>query len=766
MATVVTHIYENGQLGFPERLGVPTINEFGRFVLNQYGTYENFIGAPTSAGTVSGNTRQAQTFTPTVTHYVSGIDLYIKRVGTPNDVTFEIRTTSAGEPTSTVLASVTVDGNTEISTSYAWHYFIFDSVYLLQASTQYAIVIKAQDSGSDSVYWTFDSAGSYGGGTRVWGTESAWNIVSAQDFWFKEYGVVPTNVNEYGEFFSNLITIDSEAPVGILATTESDQSGGGEDEDEEEGTGVYWDSKDVRKSLMEVTVYRFLDGQIPSATADGDEYPIPEVIGIDLSYGFDQITAGATITITSPRDDDGDYVKFRPMDRVVVREGWQEKSDMHVTFFGFVDEISYEKPFLTQTMRCRDILKLAQNNYYIRSNRKYYSKVANNDGEGGQSDANRQVEKIIEDLLVESGIPTELQDLPVSNVTVANLDDTAFIVEYESAMDAIQELCELVGYKVWADPSGVVHVAEVIPVASEKAIMSFQSQKDVYSNGVFSVTRKGNITAITASVSDDLRNYVSVYHPSYRGSIEVAISGYSPYVPSPPTYRRTEIASYTLDTLDMVDTIAERVYTDLNRLRYSCRLETIGEPNLRIGQTVYVLDEDTTGDDGIYYFLYDYSTKHTSSSYTASLLLAGGAGGSAEGSQAIGNMTPHAIITRPATVNRINEDGTWYWYISVDGSNSYDPDGNVLSFLWEVSGFADQTRKTADYRVIGTENSLTVKLTVTDVDNQTNSDEYIIPLTTLGGGNILNRGIFYTSSSKVYATDDSGGAWYTTGDLY
>jgi hypothetical protein len=90
--------------------------------------------------------------------------------------------------------------------------------------------------------------------------------------------------------------------------------------------------------------------------------------------------------------------------------------------------------------------------------------------------------------------------------------------------------------------------------------------------------------------------------------------GESNYVPDPPRYRRAEINSSLIDTQEMADWISEVVYFDLARLNGSAKVTIEGNPDLRIGQTVRIID-DELGVDKTYFP--DVKLKHYWSSTTS-----------------------------------------------------------------------------------------------------------------------------------------------------
>ena len=165
--------------------------------------YESFTeeySASTPIGYSSGTYWEAQTFTPALSHSISSIQIQVKRIGSPGEVTVTIETVSSREPTGVVLTTGTFDGN-GLTTSYAWKECTF-TAYALTAGTTYAIVIKALSGGSsdyvsaqlvrqsngDTMYTNVGSrVGSTNSGTN-WTVYDGTGGQADDDLLFKEYG--------------------------------------------------------------------------------------------------------------------------------------------------------------------------------------------------------------------------------------------------------------------------------------------------------------------------------------------------------------------------------------------------------------------------------------------------------------------------------------------------------------------------------------------------------------------------------------------------
>lgn len=525
-------------------------------------------------------------------------------------------------------------------------------------------------------------------------------------------------------------------------------------------------AKRVKVPLIRVTMHRFTI-EVPGVDGEGDIY-YPEVISCDISAGFDQGSSTCTMVIKTPKDLYGNDVRFEPMDRIKIEQGWNVVPTYRTTFFGFVDQVNFTNPPQLQKLECRDILKLPQDNYLIHSNRLVYFKdpvVDELDDEGnkmgGQDPADRTAKKIISTLLTDSGIPVNRQQLdfveyPASGAIIIGNNAVAVFV-YESSFNATSRICDLIGYRLWADLVGQVQCREVRPIAGETSVVTYKSQEEIFDGSGYTVVTSGNLLSVESSTDDDLRNWVTVYG---YDELVATVAGVSPYVPDPPKYRRTEIRSYLLDTQELVTGVAERVYSDLNRLRHTARATIEGDPRIEIGQTITLYDPFATH-VFINYIVYDYTSRFSAGNWVMELNLVGGAGIDVPGSPPIGNISPVAsfdyVVEReflPGDAGELNE-------ILVDATPSYDPDGPIeeLSYLWVCSGYSDATTIKNSYTISGEVSYLTISLTVTDQGEPPLSNTLIRTISASLGQQIQWKTIFVASGDTVWTTDTGGANW-------
>lgn len=163
--------------------------------------YEYYDAGDDAAVELYGNIWGAQTFTTGATsHTVSSVRLELYREGTPSTITVSIRTTAAGDPSGTDLTSGTIDGDA-ITTDTAGVWYAFDLTnYSLEASTMYAIVVRAVAGDStNSVHWRSDaSAGAEPNGQEETSNNAGttWTGDSDDDFMFEVWGDPVMSVNQ------------------------------------------------------------------------------------------------------------------------------------------------------------------------------------------------------------------------------------------------------------------------------------------------------------------------------------------------------------------------------------------------------------------------------------------------------------------------------------------------------------------------------------------------------------------------------------------
>lgn len=146
-----------------------------------------------------GNWAGAQSFTPSVSHQLTEIGLYISRSGDPGTITVEIYLSDTGgnddKPVGGILATTTFAGSAApVWTTKAWVEGIeFLSPASLVAGTKYVLVVKASaGDASNKLWWAYSTNDPYADGKRSYSPDGGanWYPQSLHDHTFREYGVV------------------------------------------------------------------------------------------------------------------------------------------------------------------------------------------------------------------------------------------------------------------------------------------------------------------------------------------------------------------------------------------------------------------------------------------------------------------------------------------------------------------------------------------------------------------------------------------------
>jgi len=269
------------------------------------------------------------------------------------------------------------------------------------------------------------------------------------------------------------------------------------------------------------------------------------------------------------------------------------------------------------------------------------------------------------------------------------------------------------------------------------------------------------LISVESSVDDDLRNWVTVIS-AHDENISSTVAGPSYYITSPPDYRRSEIRSFLLDTYELAIAVANRVYQDLNRLRYTASATIEGDQEMAIGRTVEIYDPYATR-DFIKYFVYSYSSEFSAGSWTMTIELVGGDG---PGSPPTSNIAPIATFTY--RVEREDVVGAKLIEVFVDATDSYDPNGDVddLIYSWYCDGYDTKSSIKTHYVVTDGSSSLTVTLIVTDDGTPPLSGTITFTISlSAASGLVETRTIYAAIGTKVNISFDGGKNWTET-ELY
>lgn len=187
-SSVIGSVYSNGNItGSGSITGSATSANSSALSADQ----TNGSGTPAydvQFGNTNGTQDFAQSFQVSTTDIVNKVELYLKKVSTPSDLTVRIVSDNAGVPSSTTIASGSLSASL-ISTTYGWVSVPFSTNPQLTAGTTYWIVIDASTNAS-RYYYIGANANGYASGTGKIGRYTvSWSNTtpSGLDGFFKLY---------------------------------------------------------------------------------------------------------------------------------------------------------------------------------------------------------------------------------------------------------------------------------------------------------------------------------------------------------------------------------------------------------------------------------------------------------------------------------------------------------------------------------------------------------------------------------------------------
>ena len=230
-------------------------------------------------------------------------------------------------------------------------------------------------------------------------------------------------------------------------------------------------------------------------------------------------------------------------------------------FTGYIKEINSERLPGQYIINASDVLSRAAEHM-----------IVSEDPEDTFKRYNISMEDLVEDLLDEAGITNYVGD--ESHFTLATGSEPAEF-QLVFAMDAINQVAEIIAWHCWADHDGVVHFADLKPVPAAS------------SSATYITGSSGQILTSNRSIStENLRNKVVVYGAS---PIVAEEHDSSPYLPA-GFYKTAVISSVLIDSQSMATTCAEYNLEAWNRLTEVVNVEILGDYHRHMGDTITVVE--------------------------------------------------------------------------------------------------------------------------------------------------------------------------------
>lgn len=138
----------------------------------------------------TGEVKEAQSFTPTITGPINRITVKLAKNGTPSgNIVMTLEADSAGSPSGTPLATATSLSCASITSSPVYYDIDFPTPFTATAGVVYWYVLAGTftQSDTDNVKTYGNSAAGYAGGVPKTWNGASWSSALSADFVFLEY---------------------------------------------------------------------------------------------------------------------------------------------------------------------------------------------------------------------------------------------------------------------------------------------------------------------------------------------------------------------------------------------------------------------------------------------------------------------------------------------------------------------------------------------------------------------------------------------------
>lgn len=173
-SSIIGSVYSNGPItGSGSITGSATSANSATLTSDQ----SNGSGAPAynvSFGTATATQDFAQSFQISTDEVVNKVQLYLKKVGSPSNLTVRIVTDSSGSPSTVNKTSGTLSASL-VSTNYGWVDLVFSTNPQLNAGVTYWIVIDASTSASNYYVIGGNADGYANGASKIGQYNGTWN---------------------------------------------------------------------------------------------------------------------------------------------------------------------------------------------------------------------------------------------------------------------------------------------------------------------------------------------------------------------------------------------------------------------------------------------------------------------------------------------------------------------------------------------------------------------------------------------------------------
>lgn len=491
------------------------------------------------------------------------------------------------------------------------------------------------------------------------------------------------------------------------------------------------------------------------------------ILGGTVDQGTDIFVATADLTL--------DPAEGRPApgDAVVVRAGYASDWPLPLIFVGAVDDDSLTLWPWDGQVRCSGTLNRATlpigtprlptdpgyGNLPLPSDPAHDPDVVcyYDSAGSGRTWTDGQ---IVTDILARYGIvDVQIAD---SGTVLATLYPLV-ITRAQNGAQVIQEIDELLGYRTYDGPDGVVRRVPISRNPSGGYARWYQEGIDLYRATHTRSRRQVRNRVICQGSVPNLRGSTGTpYQP-----VGLAQAS-SPYVPTPPGYQEHSWATNLAETQALCQAYAARKLGELNRLTETASYDLLlGDSRLAPNMTVRIdaahLSLNNASRSRIVHVRHQLGAALNTSIQVTTVTKAEGINP---------NQPPVAIIDALAERETL-ADGSALTIVALDGTNSYDPDGQaalapdrgIASYLWTASQgtiTATSGGRLATLLIVGNPApSASVTLTVTASDNGATGSA--TRLVGASGLPVQVRDIWAALNSDLQFSNDGQKTWQSFG---
>jgi hypothetical protein len=332
-----------------------------------------------------------------------------------------------------------------------------------------------------------------------------------------------------------------------------------------------------------------------------------------------------------------------------------------------------------------------------------------------------------------------------------------------TALRAAAEICSCLGYWLYADSGGIIRAKQMERRPSQSAREVFRRAVNLLINGA----------------PERQQSYENVYNQTTVRGADTGVDGaqlYDQYRTSSPllpsgVYRDFPFSSILLEYENAADAgaasvteVAKRILNVVSRIPDVVPLRAKADPNRRVGDTVGLIDSGILLSTQKNYFIYqiDRSLNLDTYAFDDKLLLDGGTGNTGF------TTVPPPDASFSCELMAESLDGDAVVEVSLDGSASTSPSGEIVSWAWSTSTPTygatpnSATGVNATLIFLASDSPADITLVVTDTTSKTDSFAASVDLTGADTRPPLSEVVSGAAGSAWYATPDGGATWNST----